>query len=115
MVKSQPKSESILLTMKEKRPPKIKLEEQILVADDQVINLHVTKSILSDIGVINNCHFFTNGQETIDAAKNAIYIALELNDGKRTRLRPIVAILLDLQMPIKNGLEVIQETRQFLK
>jgi CheY-like chemotaxis protein len=81
------------------------------VADDQALTLEITKQILKECGVLKICQFEINGQEAINAAKILVDVALELNNEKKATLRPITCMLLDLQMPIKNGIEVMQETK----
>ena len=81
--------------------------ERILVADDSALNLNVTKSILIEMGVIELCSFVMNGQEVIDEATIVVLTALDHYTKRgitKLELRPITAILLDLQMPLKNGL-----------
>jgi len=48
--------------------------EKILVADDQVINITVTKHIMTQVGVIDFCDFAMNGQDAIEK------IILEVQD-----------------------------------
>lgn len=86
---------------------KVQVSGQIMVADDSALNLKVTKSILGDIGVIEQCSFYTNGQEAIDSATSVVRTALDHYSSRgiaKQELRPITAMLLDLQMPLKNGL-----------
>ena len=69
--------------------------KHILIVDDNRINQIVTTKILQKFGV--NCSVANNGQEGIDLAKK-----LELD-----------LILMDIHMPVKDGLEATQEIRLF--
>jgi len=59
------------------------------------------------------CEYFNNGRTTIDRViqlvENAI-IDLKKESGT---IRPISLMLLDFQMPDKNGLEVVESVRKF--
>jgi CheY-like chemotaxis protein len=46
--------------------------EKILVADDQVINITVTKHIMTQVGVIDFCDFAMNGQDAIEKIKREV-------------------------------------------
>ncbi len=65
---------------------------------------------------IERCEFLCNGQEAINLAKQIFNDALQANETKNmSRIRPISLMLLDFQMPIKTGIDVVREIRQFLK
>ena len=51
-----------------------------------------------------------NGQETINKIKSEVHMALK-NTTLPGKIRPIALVLLDLQMPLKNGIKVIEEVR----
>ena len=70
---------------------------KVLVADDQRINLEVLKMNLEEAGFIKGTEFYVNGQQVIDRVK-------EFFDTRNKFSCPINALLLDFQMPIKNGL-----------
>jgi CheY-like chemotaxis protein len=75
-----------------------------------VINITVTKQIMSQIDFIDNCSFVMNGHEAINKIKSVVTAAL-LNITLPGKIRPIALALLDLQMPNKNGMQVIEEIR----
>jgi CheY-like chemotaxis protein len=57
---------------------------------------------MAELGLLNKCVFKNDGQEVIDFVK----IMLKQHyEGKQ----PICALLLDYQMPKKNGLQVVEE------
>ncbi len=53
------------------------------------------------------CEFALNGEEAIKIAISVVEKAIQLVESKLYRLRPIALMLLDLQMPIKNGIVVL--------
>lgn len=84
----------------------------IIVADDQVINLAVVKQHLEAFNLVERTLTAVNGQEAIDMAKKRLFEELEKEDRPAGAvLKPVSIMLLDLQMPIKNGVQVVQELR----
>ena len=78
----------------------------ILVADDQYMNLEALKINLQEINKIKKTEFYVNGQEIIDRV-------LEVLTTETTILvRPIQALLLDFQMPVKNGIQTVQAIKR---
>jgi CheY-like chemotaxis protein len=47
------------------------------VADDQVINITVTKQIMTQIKVIDRCSFAMNGQDAINKIQQEVESSLE--------------------------------------
>ena len=76
---------------------------RIIVAEDQHINLDILKTYMETLGILENCDFCVNGQIAIDRAKSLIDEASERGDLNR----PICLMLLDMQMPKKNGQQVV--------
>jgi len=70
---------------------------KILVCDDTKINIKIEKKILEDRGIIVDVAY--NGQEAIDKSKENNFDA----------------ILMDIRMPIVNGLEATKKIREFNK
>lgn len=85
---------------------------KIVVADDQQINLEAIKANLMEIGAHSNTEYFCNGQLVIDYVKDFVEKAIS---GKKLEAvtRPVHALLLDFQMPQKNGLQTVQEVKQY--
>ncbi len=71
--------------------------KQILIVEDNKINQMVTKKILEKNHVI--CDLAENGQQAVDKVKNNHYDL----------------VLMDINMPIKNGMEATKEIRTFNK
>ena len=67
-------------------------KRHVLIVDDEMINREILGSIL---GTLYEVTFAENGQEALDIVR---------------QLRPQV-VLLDIQMPILNGLEVLKEIK----
>lgn len=79
--------------------------DRIIVADDQALNIETISRLLEKHDVLEYTSFATNGQEAIDCAKAVIQKAIK---GRFAgRVKPISMMLLDLQMPIKNGIRVV--------
>ena len=72
-----------------------KIKKTILMVDDEFINLEILKQILmEDYDIITA----ENGLEALDALK--------------TSLVPISVILLDINMPVMNGIDFLKEVKQ---
>lgn len=82
---------------------------QILVADDQEINLMVLKEFFRALDV-SNVTYCVNGQVAIDTCKAGVEEAVLLAEDNST-VKPYSLVILDFQMPYKNGIQVIQEVR----
>ena len=76
---------------------KILINKNILIVEDNRINQIVTKKILEKKGII--CSIAENGVEAVNKAKEDSYDL----------------ILMDINMPIKNGIEASKEIRLFNK
>ena len=74
----------------------------------------MTKQILSEIGKIDLCSFLVNGQEAIEKVQAEVRTAVANRQiGDVPIIEPVVLMLLDLQMPIKSGLQVVVEVKKF--
>lgn len=71
--------------------------KRILIVEDNRINQTVTKKILENDGVL--CEIAENGEEAIECVENEKYDL----------------VLMDINMPVKNGIEATQEIRKFNK
>ncbi|QIE59600.1 response regulator [Rasiella rasia] len=71
--------------------------KRILIVEDNRINQTVTKKILENDGVL--CEIAENGEEAIECVENETYDL----------------VLMDINMPVKNGIEATQEIRKFNK
>lgn len=69
---------------------------------------------MHDLSLEYLCEFCINGQVAINQIKehldNSLYDSA--NDNL-TSIKPISLLLLDFQMPIKNGIQVVQEVRAY--
>ena len=63
---------------------------------------------MRELGYCQNCEFYYDGQAAIDAAKKII-------NSSDDEQQPISLMLLDFQMPRKNGLQVVQEIQEYIK
>ena len=64
------------------------------------------------MGIFDLTEFCIDGQKTIDLVKKQLDDAL-LNPKEGLVIKPIALILLDFQMPLKNGIQVVQEIRKY--
>ncbi len=74
------------------------------------MNLEILKSHIESLGLLKQTIFSINGQEAIDFAKNELDKALH-SFGSELNLKPVPLMLIDFQMPLKNGIQVVQEIR----
>jgi CheY-like chemotaxis protein len=88
---------------------------RIVAADDQLINIEVLKSNIEELGLASTCDFCINGQDTIDTVKRIVDEGLASRDALVTSISPVDFLLLDFQMPRKNGIEVVKEIKEFYK
>ena len=85
-----------------------------MIAEDQLINLEVLRGYTKRLGVDHCSRFYINGQEAIDAVKYEVDNAL-VEFSEKSSMKPVEIMLLDFQMPLKNGIQVVQEIRQHYK
>ena len=71
------------------------MNKHILIVEDNRINQTITKRILENADV--TCEIAQNGEEAIMMARNHVYDL----------------ILMDINMPVKNGIEATREIRKF--
>ncbi len=69
--------------------------KKVLIVEDNRINQTVTKRILENLGVI--CFIAKDGEEAVNAVKESTFDL----------------ILMDINMPVKNGIEATEEIRTF--
>lgn len=85
---------------------------KIVVADDQAINLEILKMHLRRLDVAEHqVVFCRDGRQCVEASAALCEVALRAGPGGP--VQPIQVVLLDFQMPFKNGLEVVGELRRF--
>ena len=82
------------------------------MADDQAINLEVMKSSLKEFNLLKKCSFAINGQEAVDQVTRTIDSLEDSILDSSKPFRPVELMILDLQMPILNGLDVIKKVKQ---
>ncbi len=63
--------------------------------------------------MLEKIDFCINGQETIDTVKFIVNDAIRSCDQNDKYIIPIDFIFLDFQMPLKNGIQVLQEIKEF--
>ena len=80
--------------------PPINKDCKILIAEDIVYNSHLLINMLNNMDFIN-----------IEVAENG-KIALEMMESAWVKKKPFEILLLDLRMPIINGIEVIKEYKK---
>jgi CheY-like chemotaxis protein len=80
--------------------------QRIIVAEDQAVSLYLMKNQISELLLLDKTHFCSNGQ---DAVRSVVNVLANPPAGEK---RPISIMLLDFQMPKKNGLDVVTHVRQ---
>ena len=90
---------------------------RIIIAEDEMINLQVLKSQLAEEGqgIIDRCDFCFNGQEAIDQAKKVMTDGVDAETGWSASIMPVCLMLLDFQMPRKNGIQVVEQVRRYVQ
>ena len=86
---------------------------RIIVADDAYINLELIKLNLAEVGVKENVTYCSDGSIAIEAALGYLNLNSGLNEMNARPIRPVALMLLDFQMPMKTGLQVIEQIRSF--
>lgn len=91
--------------------PKLKCDcDKILIVDDGPFNIEVCRSLIAKFNI--KCDYANNGLEAIIKVQTA----LEKKNNKFCELCNFYKlILMDIDMPIKNGLEVTAEIKNLLK
>lgn len=72
------------------------------IIDDDDIFIYGTRRVMQELNFCENISVFKNGQEAIDGIKEHIKLGKELPD----------IILLDINMPIMNGWDFLEELAQ---
>ncbi|MFX0081139.1 MAG: response regulator [Candidatus Hodarchaeota archaeon] len=80
-----------------------KVDAKILLVEDNIADIRITKEIVQDYKLVNNLYIVRDGVEAIDFLRKK---------GKYSEVDTPNLILLDLNLPKKNGFEVLQEIKQ---
>lgn len=99
LVSSGPETQQKAIESTRKELPK---NSKLLLVEDILFNQEVASMLLLDMGI--KCQIANNGQEAVDITKEMIL------DKK-----PYDAILMDCQMPIKDGYDATREIKAFCK
>ena len=94
-------------------PRALEVSDRIVIAEDQRVNFDAIKLTMHEIGLFRYCNFCKNGQAAIDTCKRLIKQALA-KDARGFQVRPIRALLLDYEMPLKTGIQVVTEVRDYI-
>ena len=79
----------------------------VLYADDQYINEQAMEMNLKDVGLDKNYTIVSNGQEVLDSIDEVLAPYYEQPLEQATKEQPIALLLLDINMPIMNGFDVL--------
>ena len=84
-----------------------KKDGMIMVADDQFVVQQVMRVFFNELGILGRVLFCNNGEEVLEFFKG-FFSQLEdstIEKDKKGCVRPITLLLMDINMPFKNGLE----------
>ena len=81
----------------------------VVYADDQFVNQHMMKTHFKDLGIEDRLIMFTNGHEVVEHFKGILNAE---ESQKSIRRQPIPLLLLDVNMPVLNGLETLIQVKQ---
>ena len=92
----------------DKKPYSFNVDKRfkIIVAEDELINVQVLKQQIYGLGLIEQTNFSVNGVEAIGCATKTLLDAIK-NIRDEKEIRPITLMLLDFNMPLKNGITVL--------
>ena len=77
------------------------------------MHIDLRKSQLQHFGLGFLSEYYTDGQQVIDRVK--LVCEESVQNSTVFPIKPVSVILLDFQMPIKNGLETVLELKQYYK
>ena len=80
-----------------------KVKANILLVEDNIADIRLTKEVLSENKIVNNFDVVRDGAEAIDF----LFLQGKFSNARRPNL-----ILLDLNLPKKNGFEVLEEIKK---
>ena len=66
---------------------------------------------INALGIGSKCEYCFDGRETLKVVYDILNEALEVPFDER--VRPIAMMVLDLQMPYKNGVQIVQDMQKF--
>ena len=80
---------------------------RVIAADDQILNIQVLKNYFADLDLIKTVQYAFNGQQAIDLFKAAFLSGLSPQATLGGVYKPVNLLILDFQMPNKNGIQVV--------
>lgn len=83
----------------------------IVYADDQFINIKQMDMQMKDIGLQGRLKLFSNGQDVIDFFEHHLS-ELSRDDTTEQVRQPVSLVLLDINMPLLNGIETLMKVKQ---
>ena len=85
----------------------------LIFADDQFVVRQAMQVYFDELGILNRVMFCRNGEEVVQFFKN-FFKELQANTGDlpHQTLQPVTLLLMDINMPIKNGLEATREVKE---
>jgi CheY-like chemotaxis protein len=86
---------------------------KIIVADDICTHIEIIKSKMKEMNMEDYAEYYNNGQAVIDRVKQLTEESLK--NAELFPICPVSILLLDFQMPLKNGLETVLELKAFFK
>ena len=84
----------------------------LIYADDQYVNQQSIKRHCEDLKIGQKLTLFNDGQDVIDHLDDRL-TDIKIDDVESTRpVQPYSLLLLDINMPIKNGFDTLNEVKE---
>ena len=115
LIEDSAKSDSNFSQSEREMEPSLWKISKIIAADDQILNIQVLKSYFAKLYLTKQVQYAYNGQQVIDFVKEIFLGGLENRKTSGEVYKPINLLILDFQMPMKNGIQVVKEVKEFLR
>ena len=90
---------------------------QVVFADDQLVNREAIRMKMEHLGIDGQMEIFGNGQETVNHFERVLnsleYDEIDIESLNVTEhaIQPVTLLLLDINMPLLNGFQVLTQVK----